>query len=557
MSATLFKSLAVATLASAEIVTVQFEPIAEWDRSEWAEELEIGETRDKRERQINFEELTFDTADLKNKKTLGAGAFGTTYRAKYQNSDSTQQLVVKVISLDQIHANGLYDSLLNEIELGQLFTVTHPHPSVGKCFGVAFDERTKIGHNDKETKRGEVYIVMPLIKGQELYKINNPRNKRLSKQDSTAVAAQFVSAVAHMHKHHVMYRDIKPENALYDLETKQLTIIDFGFAVKLTEEQPTRSTMCGTPMYLSPDIIRREDYSYASDVWSGGVFLFDAFSGGYSMFNAPHVRAGQQKNGEVLSQADAKKRSKQLLYLLINQKDQASLNKYISAFFKNLLKTKEDEEAGVLIRKMLMKNPEERITFEQLENSATIKKWMSEFQLFNQQQIEKKNRDGPSVSHGFVYKFKNNKVTTTRDHAVYTLTNANGDKIEFRYKKWVQIAKTLNKLISSHAAFAIKTAKNAFFNSAKNANDKSALDLNKAFSKDLIKNNSMFVNKTGDAACNKRDMLILQWYRSFMTLAELDTTGVRADLFNQAVADLQAADAQAAEQEAQLANVFN
>ena len=52
-------------------------------------------------------------------------------------------------------------------------------------------------------------------------------------------------------------------------------LTDFGFCAQLSPEQSKRSTMVGTPYYLSPELVERKPYGYKSDVWSLGVLLYE------------------------------------------------------------------------------------------------------------------------------------------------------------------------------------------------------------------------------------------------------------------------------------------
>jgi MAP/microtubule affinity-regulating kinase len=75
----------------------------------------------------------------------------------------------------------------------------------------------------------------------------------------------------------ICHRDIKPENIMFDPETGQVKIIDFGFACSSKEKL---RVFCGTPSYMSPEIVSNRDYwGNAADVWACGVILFLLLTG--------------------------------------------------------------------------------------------------------------------------------------------------------------------------------------------------------------------------------------------------------------------------------------
>ena len=79
-----------------------------------------------------------------------------------------------------------------------------------------------------------------------------------------------------MHEHQIIYRDLKPENILI-AESGHIKLTDFGFAKRI--EQRTTWTICGTPEYMAPEIVRGKGYTLSADWWSFGVLLFEMAAG--------------------------------------------------------------------------------------------------------------------------------------------------------------------------------------------------------------------------------------------------------------------------------------
>jgi serine/threonine protein kinase len=76
-----------------------------------------------------------------------------------------------------------------------------------------------------------------------------------------------------MHQKNVTHRDIKLENLLLEDNTKNIKIIDFGFSIVSKDKKLT--SFCGTPSYMSPEIISKKDYyGPPVDIWTLGILLY-------------------------------------------------------------------------------------------------------------------------------------------------------------------------------------------------------------------------------------------------------------------------------------------
>lgn len=89
-------------------------------------------------------------------------------------------------------------------------------------------------------------------------------------------SASVLLAYTEFRKHRVVYRDLKPENLVLD-HNGYCVVVDMGLAKKL-KNGPTY-TICGTPDYMAPEIIRSAGYSLAVDYWALGVLLYELHAG--------------------------------------------------------------------------------------------------------------------------------------------------------------------------------------------------------------------------------------------------------------------------------------
>lgn len=83
-----------------------------------------------------------------------------------------------------------------------------------------------------------------------------------------------------LHSKQIIYRDLKPENIVISMNDRgNPKLVDFGFAKKLQLSQKRTHTNCGTPAYISPEIIRATGHSFETDIWSLGVLMVELISG--------------------------------------------------------------------------------------------------------------------------------------------------------------------------------------------------------------------------------------------------------------------------------------
>ena len=124
-----------------------------------------------------------------------------------------------------------------------------------------------------------VYLILEFLPGGELYKAVAKAGGCVSEAQARLFMSDVASAVAYMHQRHVYHRDIKPENLLLG-ESGRVCLGDFGWAVHAPAPHSTRFTLCGTPEYLSPEMVSgTRGHDRAVDLWALGVLLFELLVG--------------------------------------------------------------------------------------------------------------------------------------------------------------------------------------------------------------------------------------------------------------------------------------
>ncbi|KAB2627920.1 CBL-interacting serine/threonine-protein kinase 25-like [Pyrus ussuriensis x Pyrus communis] len=193
-------------------------------------------------------------------KLLGKGTFAKVYHGR--QIATNESVAIKVISKDQVKKEGMMEQIKREIEVMRLVR----HPNVVELKEV-MATKTKI------------FFVMEYVRGGELFA--KVAKGRLKEDQARKYFQQLISAVDFCHSRGVSHRDLKPENLLLD-ENEDLKISDFGLSAlpEQLRNDGLLHTQCGTPAYVAPEVLRKKGYDGSkADIWSCGVVLFVLLAG--------------------------------------------------------------------------------------------------------------------------------------------------------------------------------------------------------------------------------------------------------------------------------------
>jgi protein-serine/threonine kinase len=123
----------------------------------------------------------------------------------------------------------------------------------------------------------KLYFVLEYCAGGELF-YHLSRARRFSEDRSRFYSSEIALAIGHLHSFDIIYRDMKPENILLDMEG-HVKVTDFGLSKEGVKDNFSAKSMCGTPEYLAPEILSQNGHGKAVDWYSLGAIMYEMMTG--------------------------------------------------------------------------------------------------------------------------------------------------------------------------------------------------------------------------------------------------------------------------------------
>jgi non-specific serine/threonine protein kinase/serine/threonine-protein kinase len=199
-------------------------------------------------------------------REIGHGGMGAVYLATRADDQYRKQVAIKLIR------HGMdTDFVLRRFRTERQILAALDHPNIARLL------------DGSTTEEGLPYLVMEYIEGVPIGEYCDQH--QLNTEERLKLFRQVCAAVHYAHQHLVIHRDIKPSNILVTEESLP-KLLDFGIAKLLTPElaaqtlDPTASALrLMTPRYASPEQVRGEPITTASDIYSLGVVLYELVTG--------------------------------------------------------------------------------------------------------------------------------------------------------------------------------------------------------------------------------------------------------------------------------------
>ena len=188
---------------------------------------------------------------------IGTGGMSDVYRAKCHKLN--RFVAIKVLKKEYSEDKTFVSKFRAEAQAAAGLT----HPNIVNVYDVG-DEN------------GIYYIVMELVEGITLKKYIEKKGK-IPYKEAVSIAIQVAKGMQAAHSHHIVHRDIKPQNIIISRDGK-VKVTDFGIAKAASSSTITSSTM-GSVHYISPEQARGGYSDERSDIYSFGITLFEMLTG--------------------------------------------------------------------------------------------------------------------------------------------------------------------------------------------------------------------------------------------------------------------------------------
>lgn len=197
---------------------------------------------------------------------VGRGGMGTVFRARRVDGVFAKEVAIKIVNSPGVMSGAIQERFRRERNiLGRL-----DHPNIASII------------DGGSTESGIPYLVMEFVEGLSLTKFAATRG--LTLEDRIALFMKVCSAVQYAHQQMVVHRDLKPGNILVDASGEP-RLLDFGIAKLIESDDAVANPVTidamrpMTPQYASPEQVRGEAVTAASDVFSLGALLYELLSG--------------------------------------------------------------------------------------------------------------------------------------------------------------------------------------------------------------------------------------------------------------------------------------
>ncbi|KAF1318740.1 Agc/rsk/rsk-unclassified protein kinase, partial [Globisporangium splendens] len=206
-------------------------------------------------------DLALGPRDFEFVKVLGRGAFAKVYLVRGKGSNRDKWYALKAYNKQAIVQKNQAQYIHTEKAALQACS---DHPYIVTLY-YAFQSQDRL------------FLVMEYCGGGDLLSALT-RRKVFTEPEAAFYIGEIALALSHLHSKNIVFRDLKPENVVMDLEGHCL-LTDFGISKEGIKDHTSANTFCGSPMYLAPEMLSRSGHGFALDWYSVGALLFELLTG--------------------------------------------------------------------------------------------------------------------------------------------------------------------------------------------------------------------------------------------------------------------------------------
>ncbi len=210
----------------------------------------------KKEEKESNKKINFNSFEIL--EYLGSGSFGKVFKVRLKSTNEI--FAMKVINKSLLIKNKLLRYAKTECNILKKSNC----PFIIKL------------HYSFQTPENLYMILDYCPKGDLKYQIDN--NSLLEEEEAKFYIAELIIAIEYLHKNDILYRDLKPENILIDSEG-HIKLIDFNLAKENVKNNISNNTFCGSPLYLSPEVLKKQGATKATDIYGIGAILYKLVTG--------------------------------------------------------------------------------------------------------------------------------------------------------------------------------------------------------------------------------------------------------------------------------------
>lgn len=198
---------------------------------------------------------------------LGKGNYSEVFLGKCLDAEKIKKYNISdgLVAIKKINASNLTKNsnkkIRGEIEVMEIIK-NNPHPNIVECYDIIDDIDT-------------IYIVMEYCTDGDL---NKYLGCPISENKAKLYFTQIVNGLIYLYENNIIHRDLKPKNILLSDDKKKVKLCDFGLS-KITSGLPRINTICGSPLYMAPEILNQKEYDNKIDMWSVGIILYEMLFG--------------------------------------------------------------------------------------------------------------------------------------------------------------------------------------------------------------------------------------------------------------------------------------